>query len=258
MMNLEMSDRSTIIQGRPAGWRNCQEGQALAGFPIGILCISGASGLIPGNVQNACTFRFPVLYQVIPDVQFSQIAKGDPAVTPLIIAAAKDLATNGVRAIIGACGSLGHYQRAVANAVDVPVFMSILTQVPLVLNSLGRTKRLAIVFATTGAFTPLVRSECEINEIDRIVPIGLDICPAFQDLTKPDLPCDGNALVSQIISQIEQSLDESVGALLLQCSDLPPFAYELQQHFKLPVFDMTGLIDWIYGCVIRRPFAGHF
>ncbi len=243
-------------QSRPKAWRNLPDGQAVAGYPIGILCIPGVAALIPGNVQNAETFGFPVTYHVLRDVRFEQIAKGDPAIIPEIVDAAECLVQNGVKAIVGACGSLGHYQSAVANAVSVPVFMSILTQVPLLLNSIGADRSLAIVFATKTAFSPLIQSECGIGDLDRIVQVDLMDCPAFLSLTHGGEECDGDELLTQIIGKIEAGVNPSVGAIMLQCSDLPPFAAEIQQHFGLPVFDMTGLIDWVHNSVVRRPFNG--
>ncbi len=189
-------------------------------------------------------------------MKFEQIACGDESVVPAIVKAAESLERDAVRAIVGACGSLGHYQSAVANAVGVPVFMSILTQVPLLLASLGTRQSLAVVFATSKAFTPLIQSECGIDNPDRIVPIELIECPAFLDMTQAEKECDGDELLRQIVAKIEAGVDSSVGAIMLQCSDLPPFAAEIQQHFDLPVFDMTGLINWLHSSVARHSFSG--
>jgi len=251
------NNKGNWSSNRPKKWRNLPEHQAVAGFPIGILCIPGVSALIPGNVQNAGTFDFPVLYKVLQDVRFEQIANGDRAVESAIVAGAKELVANGVRAVVGACGSLGHYQSAVANAVPVPVFMSILMQVPFVFRSLGANQKLAIIFASTETFTPLIQNECGIDTPDRIISVGLMDCPSFLGMTASDQEFDGDALFREMVARIEPAIDETVGALLLQCSDLPPFAAELQGHFGLPVFDMTGLINWLQAAVARKPFRGH-
>jgi hypothetical protein len=249
-------NRNGWCSERPERWTNLPEGQAIAGHPVGILCIPGVSALIPGNVQNAGTFDFPVLYKVLENVRFEQIASGDRAVEAAIVAGAEELVANGVRAVVGACGSLGHYQSAVANAVAVPVFMSILTQVPLILRSLGSRQKLAIVFASKDTFTPLIQSECGIDDPERIVSVGLMDCPSFMGMTESEKHFDGNALFQEMVTRIEGVIDDSVGALLLQCSDLPPFAAELQSYFGRPVFDMTGLIAWLQAAVVRKPFEG--
>jgi len=253
---MEISKGNCWKSNRSKKWTNLPEQQAIAGYPVGILCLPGVSALIPGNVQNAGTFNFPVLYKVLEDVRFEQIANGDRAVEAAIVAGAEELVVNGVKAVVGACGSLGHYQSAVANAVGVPVFMSILTQVPFILQSLGNNQKLAAVFASTQTFTPLIQHECGIDDLGRIVSVGLMECPSFSGMTEPEKEFDGDALLAEMIARIESVMDDSVGALLLQCSDLPPFAAELQQYFGLPVYDMTGLISWLQSAVLRRPFEG--
>ncbi len=255
-MKTEMIRIGTWHENRPSKWRNLPKYQALSGYAVGVLCIPGVAALLPGNIQNASTFQFPVLYKILRDVSFEQIAKGDSSATAAILAGAQELVDGGARAVVGACGSLGHYQTAVANAVSVPVFMSILTQVPFLLRSLGAKQKLAVVFATTEAFTPQVRGECGIDDIERIVPIGLQGCSTLRDFTSPGLVCDGDAIFQEIVSRIKCEIDESVAALLLQCSDLPPFAAELQQVFGLPVFDMSGLINWLQAGLVRRDFQG--
>jgi hypothetical protein len=47
-----------------------------------------------------------------------------------------------------------------------------------------------------------------------------------------------------------------VSALLLECSDMPPYAHAVQRATGLPVWDFTTLIDWIASGVVRRSFDG--
>jgi hypothetical protein len=48
----------------------------------------------------------------------------------------------------------------------------------------------------------------------------------------------------------------SVGALLFECVDLPPYANAVQQAVGLPVFDITTLIAHACSGLVRRPFTG--
>jgi Asp/Glu/hydantoin racemase len=47
-----------------------------------------------------------------------------------------------------------------------------------------------------------------------------------------------------------------VGAILLECSDMPPFAWAVQHAVGLPVFDFITMINWIYHGVVQRPYEG--
>lgn len=232
------------------------KGRATAGVSVGIICIEGVTALWPGNVQNASTFDFPVTYHVLRGVAFEQIACGDDSVTDSVVAAARLLERQGVRAIVGACGSLGHYQRAAAEAVAVPVYMSILAQVPFIVQALASRQRLLAVFASARTYTEKVRLECGIAPDARIVPIGLMALPEFRAMLDPDAELDVGRMAQAFGDEIARHVDESTGAILLQCSDLPPFAAYFQSRFRLPVFDMTGLITWLHNAVARRDFNG--
>lgn len=104
---------------------------------------------LPGNVANACTFGYPVCYEVV-DFEIEQLFAGDPAIKQMIIEAAKKLEAQGVRAIIGACGYFAHFQKDVAAAVDVPVFMSSLCQLPVIKAGFAQAGSIA-VFAADGS-----------------------------------------------------------------------------------------------------------
>lgn len=236
--------------------RTLPKGRATAGISIGIICVEGVSALWPGNVQNASSFEFPVVYHVLRGVKFEQIACGDESITEQVVSAARALEAQGVRAIVGACGSLGHYQRAAAKAVAVPVYMSILVQLPFILQSLGPAQRLLVVFASTAAYTEKVREQCGIVASERIVPVGLMQLPEFMAMLQPDAELDAARMARAFGDEIARQIDNSIGAILLQCSDLPPFAAYFQSRFRLPVFDMTGLAAWLHYAVARRDFTG--
>ncbi|GAH78122.1 unnamed protein product, partial [marine sediment metagenome] len=62
----------------------------------------------------------------------------------------------------------------------------------------------------------------------------------------------------ELVDFSKQVVNENpdIGALLLECSDMPPYARAIQEAVRLPVFDFTTMINWIYNAVVRRPFAG--
>ncbi len=47
-----------------------------------------------------------------------------------------------------------------------------------------------------------------------------------------------------------------IGAILIECSDMPPYAHAIQNTVGLPVFDFYTLINWVQNSVVRKPFAG--
>ena len=55
---------------------------------------------------------------------------------------------------------------------------------------------------------------------------------------------------------LELIRDANVGAILLECSDMPPYAADIQAATQLPVFDFITLIKWMHSAVMQRPYAG--
>jgi Asp/Glu/hydantoin racemase len=49
---------------------------------------------------------------------------------------------------------------------------------------------------------------------------------------------------------IQENID--VGAIVLECTDLSPFAEAIQRETKLPVFDIVILANMIYNATTRR------
>jgi hypothetical protein len=234
------------------------EGQAVAGFPVGIIVIDIWYPLVPGNVANASTFDFPILYKVLKGASIDQILSGDPALLPLVIEAGHELIQHGARCIVGACGSFAYYQKEAAAAFSVPTFLSSMLQVPLILQSLKPDQKLGVIAASPSSLTEKVFDQCGISDPSRLAITGAKGLPEFEAI----LQCTGRFNSHKLEQELVQLATKfaadnpTIGALILQCSDLPPYAWAIQRAVQLPVFDMTTLIRWVYEAVVRRPFAG--
>jgi len=118
-----------------------QSGRSFAGAPIGILLVEADYAMLPGNVANASTYDFPVLYHVLEGVTFERIAVADPAVLDILIAGGQTLIGNGVRTVVSACGSFANYQRATAAALSVPTYLSSMLQAPWIQGACSMEER---------------------------------------------------------------------------------------------------------------------
>jgi Asp/Glu/hydantoin racemase len=47
-----------------------------------------------------------------------------------------------------------------------------------------------------------------------------------------------------------------VGAIVLECTDMPPFAHLIQKAVNLPVFDLITLTNMVYNAVVRKRYQG--
>jgi len=214
--------------------------------------------LLPGNVVNACTYPFPVRYKALQGATQDRIHAGDPSLAETIIAAGRELQQEGVRAIVGACGYLGNYQRQAAQALDVPVFLSSLLQVPMIHRGLKPAQRVGILCADEPSITPEILRANGVGQEIPIAVLGLGDQPQFSNILHSRGAFDYDALEMEVVqgAQRLQADHDDLGAILLECSDMLPFAHAVQRAVGLPVFDFITMIRWIYHAVAQRPYEG--
>src|SRR5205823_11560270 len=136
------------------GTYRARRGQVAYGYSVGIVCLEYFLPFIPGDVGNASTYDFPVLYREVKGATFEAIIqRQDPAMAAPIVEAAQELARQGAKAITSDCGYFGAYQQEVARAVDLPVFLSSLMQAPLALSMLAPEQRLAVLVANGASLS---------------------------------------------------------------------------------------------------------
>jgi len=228
------------------------------GHPIGIIAVDLIYPKLPGNVANATTFSYPVLYEKV-SFEIERLFSGDPALEDLVVAAAKKLEANGVRAIIGACGYFAHFQRQTAAAVGVPVFLSSLCQLPLIRIGL-RPEQKVLVLCASGESADRELFARVGADLDGCVIQDIGSLESFAPIRWGKTALD-NARLTQDLADTAKRAAEAhpeVGAILLECSDLPPYACEIQRATGLPVFDFITLTDWVEHAVVQKRYYGCF
>jgi hypothetical protein len=233
-------------------------GSTVFGFPVGILTINTAHPLLPGNVQHAQSFDAPVIYEQIAVPDLHALMRGEPTLLDPIINAAQRLSVRGVRAVAGACGSFGYYQKAVADAMEIPVFLSIMTQVPLLQQSLGPRKKLCILCAAESAINAQLFEQCSITNTSNLVIREMKGHSEFDRILEGCNSIDPGKLGDEVVEVCGSAFREEpkIAAFLIQCSDLPPFGSQIQRATGLPVFDMTLLIRWLQSAADYPIYAG--
>lgn len=234
--------------------------QSWYGESIGILILDAAYPCVPGNVGNASTFDFPVRYKVVKNASIDRLLKQrDPSLLVPFIEAARELQEEGVKAVTGACGFMALFQRQVAHALDIPVFLSSLLQVPFIYQMLPRGRKIGIISADSSALTSEHFSSVGISPDIPLVFGGMQNQVEFRDavlLEKGTL--DSAQIEREVVEIAEQmvSRDPDIAVIVLECSDLPPYAAAVQAAVNRPVFDFITMIQYVHSSLVRRPFQG--
>jgi Asp/Glu/hydantoin racemase len=234
-------------------------GKSIYGAPLGILMLEARFPRIPGDMGNALTWPFPVLYRVVRGATPERVVlQGAAGLLPDFLAAAADLVDLGAEAITTNCGFLSLFQRDLAAHVQVPVATSALIQVPWVQATLPPGRRVGIITVAAGSLTP---RHLEAAGVPLDTPIvgtesGREFSRVLIRAEKSDLDVD---LARRDIIEAGQTLltrYADIGAIVLECTNMPPYARALREALGLPVFDIYSLITWFHSGLRPRLFGG--
>lgn len=232
-------------------------GKALYGAPLGVLMLEARFPRIFGDMGNAETWPFPVLYRVVSGASPEKVVlKGAAGLLPDFVAAAQELVRLGAEAITTNCGFLSLFQQELAAAVGVPVATSSLMQVPWVQATLPPGKRVGLVTVSAATLTP-----------QHLVAVGV---PADTPVTGTE---NGREFFRVLIKAEKEEMDvdlaeqdvveaalrlvkdhPEVGAIVLECTNMPPYAAAVQAATGLPVYDIYSMITWFHAGLRPRDF----
>ena len=235
-------------------------GTNLSGIPIGILCLETCYGRPPGHIRNASTFRFPVMYRIVKGATARRVVKeADPELLNPFIQAAQELEREGVMAITGSCGFLALFQDELADSVDIPVFTSSLIQIPMVYRMLRRSQKVGILTASQSTLTTALLKAVGADAVPVCVA-GMDGRQEFCEVVIEGrrLELDVTRLAEEVLAVVDGLAKDhpEMGALVIECTDLPPFAHLIQEKIHVPVFDIVTLTNMVYETLVRTEYKG--
>ena len=233
-------------------------GKNICGISIGVLALESYFPKPPGHIKNPSSLPFSVSYEMLDGITVPELLNNPTGeMKDRVIDAARRLEAQGVAAITGSCGFLALFQREIASAVSLPVFVSSLVQVPLV-----HVMTAAPVGVLTASAPALTQKHLE-NAGAGAVPVevqGLEHTSEFATVilrnARDDMDLDKVAEEVIAAGQALIARAPEIGAIVLECTDLPPYAHRIQAALARPVFDLTTLASMVASCVTRRPFQG--
>ncbi len=231
------------------------------GEAIGILILDACYPCVPGNVGNASTYHFPVRYKEVRGASIERLLnERDPSLLTPFVDAAKELEAEGVRAITGACGFMALFQKQVSAAVSIPVFISSLMQVPFVHHTLPPGKKVGIITANKSCLTPAHFQAVGIHEATPVVVYGMEDQTEFRTSILEEKGSLDSALIEREVTGVATKMvmeNPDIGAVLLECSDLPPYAASVQEAVDLPVYDFNTMIEYVHSAIRRKRYEGY-
>jgi hypothetical protein len=232
-------------------------GKAVYGARVGILMLEARFPRIPGDMGNALTWPFPVLYKVVPGASPRRVVcERASGLLDRFLAAAAELVREGADGITTNCGFLSLYQREIAAYVGVPVATSSLMQIPLIERTLTPGRRVGVLTVSAANLskehllaagaapdTPVVGTD-EGSEFTRVLindEERLDAAAAERDILDA---------ADRLVAAYPET-----AAVLLECTNMVPYARAVAEHLRLPVFSIYSFINWFHAGLAPRDFG---
>lgn len=229
------------------------------GQKIGILMLSTHFPRVPGDIGNATSFPFPVVYRTIKEATAETVVnQANPALIEPFCQAARELEVEGCKCIVTSCGFMAIFHKELAASVNIPVIASSLLQVQLVSAMLAPDKKVGIITAKASALGEKHFAGVGISDVKKVV-YGIEDTAFgktfFDDTNSIDLDLAEEEMVKVAKKMVAENPD--VGAIVLECTNMPPFTKVVQEATGLPVFDIIGLIKYVHEAIVPRGYQGY-
>jgi len=233
-------------------------GKNIYGEIIGIIMGERTFPRIPGDMGNTTTFGFPVRLYVAKGIDVStrmRLFSGSAEFIKSFIQAAKQLEEIGVKAITSNCGFIVQYQDIISNSVNISVFTSSLLQIPLVYKMLNKDQIIGILTAD-GSPKGLGKQHLKAAGA-KDIPVmirGMENAEGFKALNENKGTIYPEKIKKELVSTAKDLIKDypKIGAIVLECANMPTYSKFIQEATKLPVFDFVTLTNWVYSAIVKN------
>lgn len=221
-------------------------GKTIFGATVGILMLHTRFPRIPGDIGNALTWPFPVHYKIVKGATPEKVVLNDARLMlQEFIDAGQELVDMGCDGITTNCGFLSLIQDDLKNALGVPVAASALMQVPMVQQILPAGKCVGIL---TVSGSTLTDAHLLAAGIPLDTPImGTESGKEFSHKILEDhYSIDFAQCRLDLLEATHALLDanKDLGAIVLECTNMVPYAADIRALSGLPVFSIYSFVSW--------------
>jgi len=210
--------------------------------PLGILMLDTRFPRIEGDIGNAASFDFPVIYRTMRGIGPADAVCAHPD-RPKVLAAlrsnAEALADQGAMGLSTSCGFLALYQKDLERLSPIPVATSAL----LLIEKL-KEKKIGVITASAENLTP---AHLAAVGAPPDTPVsGLPVNGAFAaTFLRNGTTLDRAAVEAETIEAGLALLRNHPGvqAIVLECTNLPPYKQALQRALGLPIHDVLDMLN---------------
>lgn len=212
---------------------------------LGILSLDTQFPRILGDVGNPDSYPFAASVKVVDGADATKIVKDglpDEAILRNFETAARTLQDNGAQAIVSTCGFLITAQSRIAAQVKIPVMLSALSMLPSLRAMTSGP--VGILTASRSALGATALRAAQISPDDVVIQ-GMENDPVFTGVflatrARQAVEFDRDQMEQAVVARAKSLVQNApdVGAILLECGNLPPYAAAIRAGTGRPVFHL--------------------
>ena len=216
---------------------------------LGILMLDTHFPRINGDIGNPATFSFPIRKKIVCGATPANICLStDLSLLTPFIQAAQELEREGVRAITTSCGFLAIFQKELAASVSIPLFTSSLMNASFIYPMLNYNQKVGIITINEKNLTEKHLNGVGIDHIPKVIWGVSETVFGKVFTDSPDaVPFDYDALEQIMVNAAVgfQTAHPEIGAIVLECTNMPPFAKAIEMATHLPVYSIVSLANYV-------------
>ncbi len=233
---------------------------------LGILLMDLNLARVPGCMASPKSFAGSVMHKTVRGSSVPTSKEDVERLIPSYVEAAGQLQADGAKVITDNCnGLMAMMQAPLSSALEIPVITSALFMVPQVSSMLGG-RRVGIMTFFEDFVDERLMASCGWSPDD--VPIavaGVGHSPAWLQFLKTKIIDDD--LRSRMVADMVEAVRglkhrySDLGAIICECTLLPPCSQQLRAQIDMPVYDNLNLLDFMrtgYGREVVGPGAARF
>ena len=119
-------------------------------------------------------------------------------------------------------------------------------------------QKIGVLTADASSLNRFLLRSCFIEDPEVLVIRDLRHAPEFSAILEYRGQFDNGKVQDEVVGAALDLLREDcdIGAIVLECSDMPPYAAAVQEATQLPVFDFITLIKWLHSATTQKPYRG--
>jgi len=209
--------------------------------PLGILMLDTRFPRIEGDIGNSASFDFPVIYRTMRGIGPSDAVTAHPDKARVLAALksnAEALVEQGAVGLSTSCGFLALYQKELERLSPVPVATS-----ALLLIATLKGRKVGVITASAENLTKAHLAGAGAPEDTPVA--GMPANGSFgATFLRNGTTLDRDAVEAEAVATGRRLVRDHPGidAIVLECTNLPPYKQALQRALGMPVHDVLDLL----------------